>query len=165
MTVSPWSDPEHDVAADLRSLAEASRAAFYGTTPNLPAVVDDGRFTTPRVVASGRECWWRLGPNIRNPRRNARDRGVAAFRDVGGGRCVIVMDSGAEVPVSSLDWLVSWEFDDEPPNNPYVKAVDVLIEAPPLLPEKTDWQQITRRGDRTHPGDDMRNWRFDDPWN
>lgn len=123
-----------------------------------PDVVEESRFTEVRAVATGQECWWRLGPNIRHRTRTAADRGVADVQPTGGGRCVIVMTSGTVVAVASA--AARWRYD----VIAGVVTVDVLMDYPPELPQKTDWQQITRAGDHTHPGDDMRNWRYDDPW-
>lgn len=138
-----------------------------------PDVVEESRFTEVSPVATGRECWWRLGPNIRHRTRTAADRGVADVQPTGGGRCVIVMDSGTVVAVASAG--VCWRYDTvvdggrvacraDTTTRQRVVTVDVLMDYPPVLPQKTDWQQITRAGDHNHPGDDMHNWRYDDPW-
>lgn len=123
-----------------------------------PDVVEESRFTEVRPVATGRECWWRLGPNIRHRTRTAADRGVTGVSAALGGRCVITMASGAVVVVACIEycWL--------PDGVGGVMAVEVLADDPPLMPEKTDWQQMTRRGDHKHPGDLMENWRYDNPW-
>lgn len=125
------------------------------------------RFTPPRVVPSGNECWWTLGPNIRDRYRTAKDRGIRHVLDVGGGRCALVLASGFTVHASSLEFQVDWEFSIDVGVTQVregVRSVDVLCTHPPFLPTRTDWQQMTRRGEREHPGRDMRNWRYDNPW-
>lgn len=126
-------------------------------TDHLPVPVEADRFSTPRVVATGRECWWRLGPNIRHRTRTASDRGVRGVADLGGGRCEIVMQTGHRVAVSCRAYRIMRK-----PGE--ITSVDVYSEWPPPLPDKTDWQQITARGDQTHPGDDMTKWRYENPW-
>ncbi len=143
-------------------------------TNNLPAV--SSRFTTPRVVASGQECWWRLGPNIRDRYTTAKAYGVADIRlcrDCGDrrdkcGHLTIVCAEGAEIPVMCVEHRVSWSLTVNLPkpltHTSGVVSIDVLTEWPPMLPERTPWQQMTRRGHLEHPGEDMRKWRFDNPW-
>lgn len=132
-------------------------------TDNLPVPVEVSRFTTPRVVATGRECWWRLGPNIRDPHTTAQGYGVLDVVRCRGcedpnqcGHFTMKCAGGAEVPVSCLEHRIRWGFS--------IIAIDVLTDCPPMLPKPTPWQQMTQRGVADHPGDNMRNWRFDNPW-
>lgn len=139
----------------------------------LPVPVERSRFTPPRPVATGEECWWRLGRNIRDRFTDADGYGVADVQSCTGcgteecGHFTIVLDDGTEVPVSCLAYRVRWGMSiDLPELQRYSdpRAIDVLADQPPMLPKPTPWQQMTLRGDLTHPGDDMRNWRYDDRW-
>lgn len=138
---------------------------------NLPAPTQQARFTNPRPVRTGRECWWRLGRNIRDRFSDADGYGVVDVHRCNEctapcGHFTIVLTTG-EVSVSSLEYRVRWGVSvDLPDLQQYSdpRAVDVLAEHPPLLPDPTPWQQMTYRGDHRHPGEDMRNWRYDNPW-
>ncbi len=123
------------------------------------------RFAPLRVVPTGRECWWTLGPNIRNPYSTAAGLGIADVVDLGGGRCLLVMKDGFRVAASSLEWQCRLWHPVRSKPDIAVQAVDLLCEWPPHLPQPTGWQQITRRGEVAHPGHtDMKNWRYDNPW-
>lgn len=144
-------------------------------TDNLP--VQQPQPVIARRPPTPADCWWRLGPNIRDY-RTAASRGlcrVVVHRDDGGGFYLEVeIRRVGTYPV----WAAGYEltmlkpiyFDltphigSERHEPSQIQSLDLLVDRPPLLPVPLGWQQITRRGDHAHPGDNMHNWRYDNTW-
>lgn len=140
------------------------------------AQISEPKPAIARRLPSPDDCWWRLGPNIRD-NRTAKARGVEkailhidfhsqgfylTLKFPGGARCDVwpaeyrlkmtePIDHGFPHGLPAIDYLEE------------LAAVDLLIDRPPLLPLRMDWQQISRRGDHRHPGNSMNHWRAD-PW-
>ncbi|SHY94254.1 hypothetical protein [Mycobacteroides abscessus] len=141
-------------------------------TDNLP--VQQPQPVIARRLPGPADCWWRLGPNIRTS-RTAEDRGLVNVVqhvdfDSKGFYLTIELRDGYTQDVWPSDYnLVLTDPDNidfYPPTRVVpqrLKALDLFIERPPLLRIPLDWQQITRRGDHDHPGEDMHNWRYDNP--
>ncbi|SID31798.1 Uncharacterised protein [Mycobacteroides abscessus subsp. abscessus] len=146
-------------------------------TDNLPAPAPQS--VIPRRLPGPADCWWRLGPNIRSS-RTAEDRGLVNvvqhvdFDSRGFSRgfyLTIELRDGYTQDVWPSAYNVVLTDPDNielyPPTRVVpqrLKALDLLMARPPLLRIPLDWQQITRRGDHDHPGEDMHNWRYDNPW-
>ncbi|AMU58974.1 hypothetical protein [Mycobacteroides abscessus] len=142
-------------------------------TDNLP--VQQPQPVIARRLPGPADCWWRLGPNIRTS-RTAEDRGLVNVVqhvdfDSRGFYLTIELRDGCTQDVWPSDYnLVLTDPDNidfYPPTRVVpqrLKALDLLTARPPLLRIPLEWQQITRRGDHDHPGEDMRNWRYDNPW-
>lgn len=121
------------------------------------------------------DCWWRLGPNLRTS-RTAEERGLlnvvqhVDFDSKGSYLTIELRDSYTQDIWPSAYNLVLTDPDNidfSPPTRVVpqrLKALDLLMARPPLLHIPLDWQQITCRGDHMHPGEDMRNWRYNSPW-
>ncbi|SLC04964.1 Uncharacterised protein [Mycobacteroides abscessus subsp. massiliense] len=133
----------------------------------LPARVEAApREASARRVPGPLDCWWRLGPNIRD-QRSARARGVLAVDEHGTYLTVVL--ASCRVDVWPSEYMLAWDehrsgTESEPVFEQVPRYLDLLIDRPPLMPVPMEWQQITRRGFRGHPGDIMGNWRYDNPW-
>lgn len=146
-------------------------------TDNLPAPAPQS--VIARRLPGPADCWWRLGPNLRSS-RTAEERGLlnvvqhVDFDSKGFSRgfyLTIELRDGYTQDVWPTAYNVVMtdpdNIDFHPPTRVVpqrLKALDLLIERPPLLRIPLEWQQITCRGDREHPGEDMHNWRYDNPW-
>lgn len=101
-------------------------------------------------------CWWRCGPCMRHPDKTAGDWGIQVrhdeFTDTLHMRDV---ETKYEVVVTAEQWRIRTDGDDR------LVHIDLLCFMPPRLPQAVDWQRITYWNDKTHPGDDQDNWRFD----
>lgn len=99
-------------------------------------------------------CWWRLGPNVRNPNRGASHYGVSAGFD---GKQIILEQDGYQTRPQVESWSVGVVGTDCGAH----RYIDLLCFMPPTLPNPVDWQRITRWNDRRHPGNNMNRWEWD----
>lgn len=137
---------------------------------NLPAPAP--RSVIARRLLGPADCWWRLGPNIRSS-RTAEERGLVnvvqhvEFDSTGFYLTIELRDGYTQDVWPSAYNVVLTEPDNidfYPPTRVVpqtLKALDLLMTRPPLLRMPLEWQQITRRGEHVHPGEDMHNWRYD----